>query len=143
MPHTAFHKRGMLLYQIIQGATSEDIIQKIKPVIKKKPDLIIIHIGTNDVTKNVDTIINLQTIINRVKKKSATTEIVISSILQRHDRPSIENKVTTLNQDIKTLCDENLIRYLCNVNESCLAKGKLHPNKKGNSYLANKLYQDH
>ena len=90
------------------GATSEDIIEKIKPVIKMKPDLIIIHIGTNDVTKNVDTIINLQTIINRVKKKTATTKIVISSILQRHDRPNIENKVTTLNQDIKTLCDEKL-----------------------------------
>ena len=99
-PH-GISQKGNVTISNHSGATSEDIIEKIKPVIKKKPDLIIIHIGTNDVTKNVDTIINLQTIINRVKKKTATTRIVISSILQRHDRPNIENKVATLNQDIK------------------------------------------
>ena len=82
-PH-GISQKGNVAISNHSGATSEDIIEKIKPVIKKKPDLIIIHIGTNDVTKNVDTIINLQTIINRVKKKTATTEIVISSILQRH-----------------------------------------------------------
>ena len=120
------------------GATSEDIIDKIKPIIKKKPDLIIIHIGTNDLTKKVDTIPNLQSIINRIKKKSAATNLVISSILRR-DHPDIEEKVIARNKDIEKLCDENLIRYLNNnnINEGCLAKGKLHLNKKGNSYLAN------
>ena len=101
--------------------------------------MIIIHIGTNDLTKKVDTIPNLQSIINRIKKKSAATKLVISSILQRRDHPDVEEKVIARNKDIGKLRDENLIRYLNNnnINESCLAKGKLHPNKKGNSYLAN------
>ena len=137
-PH-GISRKGNVAVSNHSGATSEDIIDKIKPIIKKKPDLIIIHIGTNDLTKKVDTIPNLQSIINRIKKKSAATNLVISSILQRRDHPDIEDKVIARNKDIEKLCDENLIRYLNNnnINEGCLAKGKLHPNKKGNSYLAN------
>ena len=42
-----------------------------------------------------------------------------------------------LNSDIKKLCEENLIDYICNKNidNSCLGKGKLRPNKKGKAYL--------
>ena len=34
------------------GATIEDIIDYIKPTIRQKPDIVIIHSGTNDLTKD-------------------------------------------------------------------------------------------
>lgn len=37
-------------------ATTEDIIDHIKPILRKKPDLLIVHSGTNDLTnENVNT----------------------------------------------------------------------------------------
>ena len=50
----------------------------------------------------------------------------------------MENKVTKLNNELKSFCDENKITYLCNnnIDESCLGLKKLHPNKKGKAFLA-------
>ena len=36
------------------GASSEDMVDFIKPYLRKKPDAIILHCGTNDLTKGVD-----------------------------------------------------------------------------------------
>ena len=102
--------------------------------------MLICHVGTNDITNNIDTLTNLQTIINRIKKKSASTKIVFSSVIQRHDQPDIEKRVSALNNELKQLCDENQVHYLCNrnVDETCLGKGKLHPNKKGKGFFSKK-----
>ena len=57
-----------------------------------------------------------------------------------HDRKNVEEKVLQLSTDIKKLCEENLIEYICNKNidNSCLGKGKLHTNKKGKAYTLQK-----
>ena len=91
------------------GATSQDMKDFINPSINRKPDMLICHVGTNDITNNIDTLTNLQTIINRIKKKSASTKIVFSSVIQRHDQPHIEKKVSALNNELKQLCDENQV----------------------------------
>ena len=36
------------------GATSEDILDKIDDLLKVKPDCLLVHIGTNDPTNNVN-----------------------------------------------------------------------------------------
>ena len=98
----------------------------------------IIHVGTNDISTNIDTINNLQTIVACVKKKSAHTKIIISSLLIRQDQRNIEGKIKEMNNDINAFCDENLVKFLSheNIDGSCSGKGKLHPNKKGKAYLA-------
>ena len=98
----------------------------------------IIHVGANDMNSNIDTLNNLQTIVARVKKKSAQTKIIISSIIIRQDQPNVERKINEMNKDLKVFCEENLIEFLSheNIDSSCLGKGKLHPNKKGKAYLA-------
>ena len=37
------------------GATTDDIIGYTKPIIRQKPDIVIVHSGTNDLTKDVNT----------------------------------------------------------------------------------------
>ena len=127
------------------GSTSEDLKSYIKPIIDRRPDVLILHIGSNDLTKKdlktdneIDTIANLQNIINKVKKSTAQTIIEISSLIIRQDRQNIEKRVEELNGNLKTLCEENLIDYIehSNIDESCLGIKKLHPNKKGKAYLA-------
>ena len=57
------------------GATSEDLKDFINPTIRRKPNMVVLHIGTNDISENIDTISNLHTIVKRILKKSASTTI--------------------------------------------------------------------
>ena len=86
------------------------------PSIKKKPDAIVCHVGTNDIENNVNTVVNLQNVINKIKKKSSYTKIAISSVFKRLDHPEITKKVVDLNANLKTLCKDNLITYIDNTN---------------------------
>ena len=65
------------------GATSEDLFDHIKPVARRAPNLVIIHFGTNDLTKDVNTIDELQKLLDHIKKESSSTDITISSIITR------------------------------------------------------------
>ena len=49
------------------GATSDDILDRIDDLLKVKPDCLLVHVGTNDLTNNV----NLQ---NSVKKNGQKSE---------------------------------------------------------------------
>lgn len=56
------------------GATTEDIIDHIKPILRKKPDLLIVHSGTNDLTnEKVNTTECLENINRYIKKTSPNT----------------------------------------------------------------------
>ena len=125
----------------VSGLKSDDIRDHLNPSIRRKPDAIICHVGTNDIAENIDTAKNLQEVINKIKKKSAHTRIGISSIFTRTDIPNIGEKVQALNAKLKTLCDDNLVSYIenANIDEMCLGKRKLHPNKKGKAFFAKNL----
>ena len=121
------------------GATSEDMIDYIKPTIRKKPDDIIIHVGTNDITKNnVNTVENLQKIVNMINKDSPGTKICISSVTKRTDKKGLEAKIKSLNIKLKDLCTQKEINWLdhSNIDNSHLSNKKLHLNQKGLAMLA-------
>lgn len=133
-------KHGNVRVSSFSGATSDDMKHHIMPTINSNPpDMIIMHIGSNDLTKGGDTTANIQWIINKVRKCASHTKIVLSSLIMRRDKTNIEKRANELNVKLKYLCDENLIDFIdnSNIDESCLGKKKLHPNKKGKAFLAN------
>ena len=103
-------KKNNIIVRNHPGSTTEDLKSFIIPSIKKKRDVIVIHPGTNGLTKGINTIDNLHWIVNRIRKNSAHTKIVISSLLTRN------KKVEDMNVQLKAFCDENIIEYLCNDN---------------------------
>ena len=54
------------------GASTEDLIDHIKPAIRKNPDIVVIHTGTNDLQNNCN-------IVKKAKK-------LVSAVLQ-HNKP--------------------------------------------------------
>ena len=125
------------------GATTRDIVDYLKPVTRKKPDCIIIHAGTNDLTSQdqIDTEKNFHTIIEDVKRDSPGTVIVLSTAVMRKDKQALDKKVSVseLNTRIKKIAKAQNISVIDNssLDVSCLSRKKLHLNEKGNSYLAN------
>ena len=55
------------------GDATDDIIDYIKPTIRQKPDIVIIHSGTNDLTKDVNT-------MNRVRKVAAAVKEIDNEV---------------------------------------------------------------
>ena len=124
------------------GATTRDIVDYVRPVIRKKPDCIIIHAGTNDLTsqEKPDTISNFRKIIEEAKLESPDTSIVLSTAVMRKDKQAIDKKVSVpaLNREIREFANAMKISVVDNSNldVSCLSRKKLHLNEKGNAYLA-------
>ena len=123
------------------GATTENIRDFIKPEVRKKPDIIIVHVGTNDITNNTKSFENYKKITDAIKgcHQIRVTKLRISNVIIRKDKPDIEKKVIEFNSRLSKFCSKNKIDIIENENldESCLSLKKLHLKKKGNSYLAN------
>ncbi len=121
------------------GATTEDLVDHIKTVARRKPNMVVLHIGSNDLTNGVNTQEKLQEVIDVVRSESKDTDIVVSSVVTRKDINGMPNKVSSLNNGLKIFCIKNQIDLIDNSNldVSCLGVKKFHLNRKGNSYLAN------
>ena len=108
---------------------------------ENKCDAIVCHVGKNDLPHNVNTIENLQKLVDKSRKSRLKRKIAISSAFIRLDKPNIGKQIPKLNGKLKTFCEENLITYIDNISidESCLGNGKFHPNKKGKAFFAKNL----
>ena len=115
------------------GGTTDDMCHHIQTYVKRKPDLVIIHSGTNDVTNDVDTCKHMENCIRFIKQKLPDTKIALSSISIRKDRKHLDGKIKLLNNGIKKVATDEKVGYICNDNIDIrgLSKGKLHLNKSG------------
>ena len=122
------------------GATIDYIIVYVRPTARKKPDMIIIHTGTNDIQKKVNTFQKVRKVITTIKEIDVNNEIQItfSSVIHHDDQD--EEEVKEINRKLKNLCKGKVIKFINNNNNnntdgSCLNRSKLHLNKGGTALL--------
>ena len=72
------------------GATIVDMIDYIKPELRNKPDIIILHCGTNDITNDANTVKKMKKLDKKIKDNDSSTDIVISGLIKRFDRNAID-----------------------------------------------------
>ena len=72
------------------GATSVDIVDKMDVILDDKPKSIIVHVGTNDLTNDVNLLNNVKKIVNKTNKKSANTKSCFSDVIIRTDKQNLE-----------------------------------------------------
>ena len=138
------HEKGLSKNHTVKinnfsGGTSETVLENIDETLKSKPDCLIVHVGTNDLTNGINLLNQAKKIVKQVKKASQNIKIVFSSIITRKDRKNIDKKVSEVNSYLKNYCSQKNIDFIDNSNlkEGHLGQKKLHLNKKGNSILAN------
>ena len=124
-------KKDQVQVKADAGPTTNDIIDYIKPTIRQKPDIVIVHSGTNGLTKDVNTMKRVRKVVAAVKEIDTKGKIKLgfSGIVARGDINKEEGIVSTNNR-LEKYCNSN-------IDASCLNKSKLHLNRKGTSYLAN------
>ena len=140
-PHKMKHKLGRnekLYIKAFNGANIEDMADYARPTVRRAPDLIVLHAGTNDLrgeksAKNIaDDIIKLG-----LEIKSDLNDVMISSIIFRAD--SLNEKGMEVNKYLKAECANHGLFFIDNSNiaKHHLNGSGLHLNFKGTVTLAN------
>ena len=119
------------------GVTSTDIVEKINDILKHHAKSLVVHVGNNDLTNDVNLLNNVKKIVNKTKKKSPNTVISFSNIIVRKDRRNLEKKQSDTNARLKNYCSQKNIDLMNNNNlkENHLGIKKLHLNRKVTRYL--------
>ena len=112
------------------GATAEDICDFIKPEVRKKTDIIIVHAGANDITNSTRSFEIYKKITDTIKSKLQNCKYAISNVITRKGKPDIEKWVQELNKRLSRSYSKNKIDTIENENldGSCLSFKKLHLN---------------
>ena len=111
-------------------------------LVASKPDCIIVFMGTNDITKGIDSLNSVKKIVKKFEQTSLNTKVVFSSLITRKNRKYLDKKVQDVNHRLKNCCTPTNVDYIgnSNIKEEHLGNEKLcHLNKKGNNVFVNNL----
>ena len=110
------------------GATSSDVLTKIDDVLNKKPASLIVHVGTNDPTNDINLLSKVKKIVNKTSRASPNTALTFSSIIFRKDTKNLEKTLADTNPRLKHFCRQKNINLTSNDNikEEHLGIKKLH-----------------
>ena len=107
-------------------STTDDMVDYVRPVTRKKPDVINMHVGTNDLT------------VSAIQEVDSTRNIQLdfSSIVQRADK-DYSKEIKDINTRQKSYCLGKGLIFAdnSNIDESCLNNSKLHLSKKGRQFF--------
>ena len=118
------------------GATTEEMEIFLKPLIARKPEEIILHTGTNDLSsKTAEQVTgNILKLVAEIGKHGI--RCTVSTIINRQGE--LGSKVHLVNEQLFKKLKTKNCTYICNINISLnyLNNGGLHLNKRGDGALA-------
>ena len=82
--------------QGFSGYTIEDMLDIVKPAARRKPDAIITHTGTNDITRDINTMENIRRIVKSIRDCSENTKVLLSGIINPEDG-NYNDKISEIN----------------------------------------------
>ena len=119
------------------GATTEDMIDYVRPSKKFNPDLYILHCGTNDLRTGKDAQEIANGIINlALDLKLDDNEVAISSIVTRND--DLNDKAIKVNDFLKVITIKYNLGLIdhANITKNHLNNSNLHLTSRGANVLA-------
>ena len=123
--------------KFFSGATPSDLnYYAVRTLEEKKPDIAIIHVGTNKIGKE-DPIEIAKGIMKVVKtcQDKGCNQIFVSGVIYRPDNMNDVHQLNNILQEWQILHDYKII-YNGNIREECLSFDKHHLNKKGSNILS-------
>ena len=123
------------------GATTEDMHSYLKPLLKKEPTTVILHIGTNDATENG---IDSDTLVKRIldlKDEIETNvhgcKVIISLPIRRKDNLKANKILSDVREKIISLKLDTINNS--NIADEQLGRRGLHLNQHANARFAQNL----
>ena len=131
-------KKNHMKIKANPGATTENIIDYIKPNIRKKPDFLLVHCGTNDLTNGINIMTKIRKVVATVSFTDNERKIKLgfTSTICRKDVDKTD-EITAVNDRLQKYCLSKGLLFFdnSNIDASCLNRDKLHLNRQGTSVL--------
>ena len=138
-------KKHRVKVNAFPGATIEDTADYIKPILRKKPEELVLHVGTNDLTTSeprqvAEALVDLA---STASIEYPDIKISISSLITCNDDPKLKEKVPIVNKVLHQFCNQNKWDYIHNSIIKCrnLNAGGLHLTADGTKLLAQNFIQ--
>ena len=134
-------KNSQVKIATFPGCTTQDMKDHIKPLLRRNPDEIIIHVGTNSLRSSNtprECAVELIDLAEAVSSESSAM-ISISGLINRSDDEALPCKVPDVNKVLKECCKQKNWGFVDHSNISItshLNRSGLHLNKKGTTRLA-------
>ena len=138
------NKKRVVKVRSYPGATTDDLIDHCRPVARRQPDIIIVHVGTDDLRSKDEKEIaqNISGIKDTIKEISPNTRTLISLIIQRYDNETMNGKVVFVNNELTQLFNKNELIDNSNLGRDCIGGSRgLHLNQPGTRHLARNFKQ--
>ena len=122
------------------GARIADMEDYLRPLLRKEPDEIILHVGTNNIRdesprSEAEGIVN---VVTQIQQDFPTTHLAISPLLPRPDNLELDDKIKEANKILKQFCSTRGLTFLGinNVDLTCLNRRGVYLNRIGSSLLS-------
>ena len=134
-------KNSQIKVATFPGCTTQDMMDHIKPHLRRNSDEIIIHVGTNSLQSSNTPLQCAAELIDLAESVSSESSnmISISSLITRSDDEALAAKVPDVNKVLKEHCLQKNWGFVDHSNISAsshLNLSGLHLNKGGTSHLA-------
>ena len=89
---TGISREKIIKMRLHPGATTIDIYDYIKLELRQKPDVVIVHCGTNDIPNNINTVKKIKKLVKEIEENNHENipQVVISSIIKQYDQDQNE-----------------------------------------------------
>ena len=138
-----FHKGKNNRVVSLRGKGIEQVRKFLEDFHGKHLQTIIIHVGSNDLTKDSPEAVNrgFESLAEYVKYKFINSKILISFPLQRVDNIRFNENLERLTRLLRNVCNKNNVSYIANNNlsDECFRKDGVHLNRNGTSFLVGNL----
>ena len=115
------------------GASIHDLMDYVKPAMRKKPKALVIHTCTNDIQQEINTMKMVKKLVKVIKEidSEKETEIIFSGLIQREDH-DFRDQIEEINVKLKGYCESKGYRFVenSNIDGGFLNRSKLHPTKR-------------
>ena len=123
------------------GCTTLDMADHIKPILRKKTEKLIVHVGTNSLKSRESSARCAEEIVNlgeSIKSSVPELDLAISGLITRSDDEMLTRKVDEVNTALKQSCLQKGWKFIdhANITSENLNRSKIHLNKSGTSMMA-------
>ena len=141
--HKSLKRKHNITVKAFSGSTIKHMEHYSKPPLERNPELVILHIGTNDIKSNKspqEIATGIQNLAQNMEEEGKR-KVAISSLIPRNDSQELAKKSVLVNSELKKLCMEkglDLIQHP-SLTARHLNGSNLHLNRFGTAIFANDL----
>ena len=135
------NQKNKVIVKSFSGATTEDMEDYLKPILRKEPKNLILHVGTNDLKAMEPAHLSnsVESLAINIEENSPNTSVSISALLPRKD-PQLSKNISLINYSFKSICCQHSWNFIehRNIKKNHLNRGRVHLSKAGSDLLTSK-----